>query len=134
MRNFPYTMCLCCMYINARHTLDIWYTIKLTRAQGICNQCTYWTLLGPLKNFNIIKFSHKSTPSEAFDEIHQVVLDLICENMALLVEPGKQGAIDTTDTATNGFYVIMFASEGYTLQDNTTIGGKIINAGELVVK
>ena len=54
--------------------------------------------------------------------------------MALLVEPGKQGAIDTTDTATNGFYVIMFASEGYTLQDNTTIGGKIINAGELVVK
>ena len=28
----------------------------------------------------------------------------------------------------------MFTSESYTLQDNTTIGGNIITAGELVVK
>ena len=28
----------------------------------------------------------KSTPSDAFDEIHQVVLDGISDNMALLVE------------------------------------------------
>ena len=54
--------------------------------------------------------------------------------MALLVESGKYGYINTTDTATNGFYVIMFTSEVYTLQDNTTIDGQIITACKFVVK
>ena len=54
--------------------------------------------------------------------------------MASLVESGTYGAINTTDTSTNGFYVIMFTSGSYTLQENTTIDGKIITAGELVVK
>ena len=54
--------------------------------------------------------------------------------MALLVESEKYGTINTTDTTTNGFYVIMFTSEAYTLQDNTTIDGLIITSGKLVVK
>ena len=54
--------------------------------------------------------------------------------MASLIESGKYGAINTTDMSTNGFYFIMFTSEAYKLQDNTTIDGKIITAGELVVK
>ena len=45
--------------------------------------------------------------------------------MASLVESGKHGSINTTDTTTNGFYVIIFASETYTLQDNTTIDEQI---------
>ena len=55
------------------------------------------------------------------------------DNMASLVESGKYGAINTTDTSTNGFYVIMFTSGAYTLQENTTIQGQILIAGELVV-
>ena len=54
--------------------------------------------------------------------------------MASLVESGTYGSINTTDISTNGFYVIMFTSEAYTLQENTTIDGQIITAGELVVK
>ena len=54
--------------------------------------------------------------------------------MASLVESGKYAAINTTDTSTNGFYVIMFASESYTLQDNTKTDGNIITAGEFVGK
>ena len=54
--------------------------------------------------------------------------------MASLVESRNYGAINKTDTATNGFYVVVFTSEGYTLQDNTTIDGKFITTGELVVK
>ena len=46
----------------------------------------------------------------------------------------KYVAINTTDTSTNGFYVIMFTSRAYILQENTTIDGKIITAGELVGK
>ena len=54
--------------------------------------------------------------------------------MASLVESGKYGAINITDTSTNGFYVIVFISGAYKLQENTTIDGQIITAGELVVK
>ena len=54
--------------------------------------------------------------------------------MALLVQSGNYGAIKKTDTTTNVFYVIMFTSEAYTLQDNTTIDGQIITDGKLVVK
>ena len=49
--------------------------------------------------------------------------------MASLVESGKYGAINTTDTTTNGFYVIILISEAYTLQENATIYVKIITAG-----
>ena len=97
-------------------------------------KCTYWTVLGSFNNWNIIQLSHKSTSSDTFDKIHQVVLDGISDNMASLVESGKYGAIKKTYTSTNGFYVIIFTSRAYTLQENTTIDGKIITSGELVVK
>ena len=74
-------------------------------------KCTYWTVLGSFKNCNIIQLSQNSAPSEAFDEMHQVVLDGISDNMASLFESVKYGDISTTDTTTNGFYVIMFTSE-----------------------
>ena len=61
--------------------------------------------------------------------MHQVVFDLISDNMASLVESRKYGAINTIATENNGIYVIIFTSEAYTLQDNTTIYGKIITAG-----
>ena len=54
--------------------------------------------------------------------------------MASLVESVKYGDINTTDTSTNVFYVIMFTSGEYTLQENTKIDGQIITAGKLVVK
>ena len=78
--------------------------------------------------------SQNSSPSDAFDEMHQVVLDGISNNMASLVESVNYVVINTTDTATDGFYVIMFTSGAYTLQENTSIDGQIITAGELVVK
>ena len=54
--------------------------------------------------------SQKSTPSDTFYEIHKVVIDGIRNNMDSLVESGKYGSINTTDTTTNGFYFIMFTS------------------------
>ena len=81
-----------------------------------------------------IKLSPKSTSSDTFDEIHQVVLDGISDNMASLVELGTYGAINTTDTETNGFYVIIFSLGTYKLHENTTIDEQIITSGEFVVK
>ena len=54
--------------------------------------------------------------------------------MASLVGSRKYVAINKTDMKTNGFYVIMFKSEAYTLHGNTKIYGQIITAEELVVK
>ena len=75
------------------------------------------------------ELSSNSTSTETFDEIHQIVLDGISDNMASLVESGKYGAINTTDTSTNGFYAILFTSGAYTLHENTTIDGQILIAG-----
>ena len=69
---------------------------------------TYWPVLGSFNNWNIIKILQKSTLSDEFDEIHQVVLDGISDNTASLFESGNYGAINTTYTSTNGFYAIMF--------------------------
>ena len=71
-------------------------------------KCTYWPVLESFNNWSIIESSQNSTSSDTFDEIHQVVLDGISDNMTLLVESVKYVAINTTDTSTNGFYVIIF--------------------------
>ena len=114
--------------------MDFWYSVKKqARYQPVIN-CTYWPVLGPYKNWNIINLTQKSIPSEVFDEIHQVVFDGISKNMASLVQSGMYGAINTDYTTTNGFYVIQFFSDAYTLKNNTTIDGQVMYDGELVVK
>ena len=90
--------------------------------------------MGPYKNWNIINLTPKSIPSEAYDEIHQLVLDEISENMASSVQSGMYGDINIDYTTTNGLYVIQFLSYTYTLKNNTTIEGQVISAGELFVK
>ena len=90
--------------------------------------------MGSYNNWNIIHLSPKSTLFEAFEEIHRVAIDGISDNMDSLVKSGKYDSINTADTKTNGFYVIKFILEAYTLQNNTKIDGKIISTGELVVK
>ena len=54
--------------------------------------------------------------------------------MDSLVQSGMYGDNNTADNTTNGFYVIRFISEAYTLQNNTTIDGQVISDGELFVK
>ena len=67
---------------------------KQERYKPVTN-CAYWLVLGSYKNWNIIELTPKSTPFEAFDEIHKVVLGVISENMALLFQSGMYGAINT---------------------------------------
>ena len=95
---------------------------------------TYWPFLVPYNNCNIIELTPKSITFEAFDEIHKAVIDGISENTASLVQSGMYGVINTAGNTTNGFYVIQFFSEAYTLQNNPTIDGQVISAGKLVFK
>ena len=79
---------------------------KQERYKPIIN-CTYWPVLGPFENWNVILLSHKLTPYGAFDEIHQVVLDGISYNIPSLVTSVKYEAINRTDIATKCFFVIV---------------------------
>ena len=114
--------------------MDLRSSVNKKGTLPTCHQFTYWPVLGTYKNWNIINLKPKSIPSEAFDKIHQVVLDIISESMASLVQLDMYGAINTNDTTTNGLYVIQFLSYAYTLQSNTKIDGQVISDGELVVK
>ena len=60
---------------------------------------------------------------------NQQLLRRLMIYIRLFVQYGKYAAIDTTETTKNGFYVIMFISEAYTLQNNTAIDGHVISAG-----
>ena len=46
-----------------------------------------------------------------FEEIYQVVLDVISENMYSLVQSGDYVAMNKTDTSILGYYVVKFVSE-----------------------
>ena len=61
-------------------------------------------------------------------------LDGISENIDTLVKTDEYGAINTTDTATMGYYVNKIMSETYKLQEETMCKGQISTSGELVVK
>ena len=98
------------MYIHARQTLVSGIPSNKQERYKPVTKYTYWPVLGPFNSSNIIQFSQKSTPYDTFDEMRQVFIDAISDNMASLVESGKYGSINTTDTTTNGFYVIMFTS------------------------
>ena len=45
-------------------------------------KCNYFPVLGYFNNWNTIQLSSKSTSSDTFDEIHQVIIDVISDNMA----------------------------------------------------
>ena len=78
--------------------------------------------------------SHKVTTSDYSEDTHKFVLYGISDSMASLVQSSKYGAINTTDASTMGYYVIKFVLQSYTLHDYTTCNGKIISAGELIIK
>ena len=61
------------------------------------------------------------------------MLDGISDNMSI-VQLGKYGAINASDTTTMGYYGIKYLYEPYTLQWYQTIYGKVIKEGEPVVK
>ena len=70
---------------------------------------TCWPLLGCFNKWNIITLSHKSKTSEHFEEIHKVIIDVISDNMASLVQSVKYGTINTTYSTTMGYNGIKFS-------------------------
>ena len=66
--------------------------------------------------------------------MYKVVLDGISDNMALLVQPGKYVAMNTTCYTIMGYDVIKFVPEAWILQEYKTYNGKISTAYKLITK
>ena len=88
----PYA-CVACTSMLGQPWISGVQSTKQARYQPFIN-CTYWPVLGPYKNRNIIHLTPKSIPSKASDEIHQMVFDGISENMASLVQLCMYDAIN----------------------------------------
>ena len=97
--------CVACKSILDRPWIYGIQSTKQARYQPVTN-FNYWPVMGPDKNWNIIELTQKSITFEAFDDMHKVVLDVISENMASLVQSGMYDAINTAENTTNGLYVI----------------------------
>ena len=89
--------------------------------------------MGEFNKWNIVEFSNKDTDETAFEEVHKVVLDEIAANMAVLICEGNYGAISTNDVKTHGYYVVRFLCNPYTLQQDITVDGQVLQQGEQVV-
>ena len=94
--------CVACTSILGQPWISGIPSKNQSRCQHVID-CTYWPVLGSYNNWNIIQLTQKSIFFEAFDEIHQVVLDGISDNMDSLVQSGMYGVINTYYTTTNGF-------------------------------
>ena len=79
---------------------------------------TYWPVLGSYNNFNIINIIPKSTPFEAFDDIHHIILNSISDNMSSLVQSGMYG-VTNTDYSTKMYFMLFNSYQRH-------IGKKII--------
>ena len=85
MCNTPNTLFLCQIYVYFRQTCNTGVTPRQQPRYQQVHYCTYCTILGSFTNCNIIKFSHKSTTRESFDDINQVIFDDTSDDMASLV-------------------------------------------------
>ena len=61
--------CVACTSMIYKHWISGIPPDKQEHYKPVIN-CTYWLVLGTFNNWNIIQFSQKSTPNDAFDEIH----------------------------------------------------------------
>ena len=119
--------CVSCVSILDKPWISDFHSVKQARYQ-LFTKWTYWPVLGSYNNCNIIELTPISTPFEAFDEIHKIVLDRLSENEDPLFQSGMYGAINTYDITTNAFFIIQFLSEVYTLTKNTITKGQVISA------
>ena len=109
MCDTPNILSVCLMYVYVRQTMCSCISITTKTALKYVTYFTYWPVIGSFNNWNIITLSNKDTKSEAFERIHQVVIDGISDNMALLVRYVKYGAINTTYSTTMGSYMVNFS-------------------------
>ena len=101
------------------------------------DDCLYHDIFGDLNNWKFFDVKVCNKESDVIDEqleMNQHVLECISTIMAEKIRINGFGALPTTDPDYNGYYIVQFQSDPYTLQENYQLdSGDYIPAGELVV-
>ena len=64
-----------------------------------------------------------------YEFINIAIIDGNVVNMSLITSKGKYDAIDADHTSCHGYYIIIFSSPPYTLQEGLNIYGQVISSG-----
>jgi len=95
--------------------------------------CKYHGILGDYNNWIIMSFKKSSDCSEEdIENLHNDLLEHIGTNMGLCIKDYSFGAVNTTDSRTEGFYIVRFTSAPYTLQEDEFDSNELLSAGSLV--
>ena len=131
MRRIP---CLC---LACSNQLDLDWIPGTSPSQQpryqMATGCKYASILGHYNKWLIMDLlPGEDTDLDELNIIHQDILNSLAHNLASTITENSYGSVNTDDPQTEGFYIVMFTSEPYSLQEEINVHGDIINCGTLV--
>ena len=104
---------------------------------AVSDDCEYYDIFEDTNKWKFVNVKVSNKQSDVIDEeleMNQHVLECIASTMAQKIVIDGFGALPTTDPDYNGYYIVQFKSDPYTLQDDHQLdSGDFILKGELVV-
>ena len=98
--------------------------------------CKFWDLFQGLNNWRILDLVDKVGADNADDEFKEQIIRNYISIMEEKIKDGDVGAVSTSDNNTDGYYLVKWCSDPYTLQEdimNTTFTDyEVIEIGDMV--
>ena len=98
--------------------------------------CKFWDLFQGLNNWRILDLVDKVGASNADDEFTEQIIRNYISIMEEKIKDGDVGAVSTSDNNMDGYYLVKWCSDPYTLQEdimNTTFTDyEVIEKGYMV--
>ena len=91
----------------------------------------YYLLIGYNNNWIITNFLDDGTDEVYYDHSYRTIIYGNVTNMSLKIFKDNFVAIDADDNSCHGYYIIIFSSSTYTLQEEFNIHVYIIYSGEM---
>ena len=79
-----------------------------------------------------MNFSDYGTDEEYYEHINQTILNGNVMNISVIIMEVDYGAIGADDSSCHGYYIIIFYSYSYTLQEVLSIDDQVISSGEMI--
>ena len=92
----------------------------------------YVSNIGSFNEWKPVTFDNSSTTEEEFDDINQVIIDGISYKIWSFVTRGYFGTVSNDNTKKDGYYMLKFTSNNYTIQEDVILYGRKCAMGEQV--
>ena len=98
--------------------------------------CKFWDLFQGLNNRRILDLVDKEGADNVDEKFKQQIIHNYISIMEEKIKDGDVGAVPTSDNNTDGYYLVKWCSDPYTLQEdivNTTLADyEVIEEGDMV--